>query len=372
MLPEQQQRILGYFIEEAKEHLNTIEQGLLNLQSTIKDPEMLNEIFRAAHSIKGGAAMLGLSSIQLTAHRLEDCFKVLKEHSVHVDQKLESLFLDVSDALKALLENLQGPFGLTEDTANQIISKVEPSFGYLNEHLNLLVQQESSGGKTTDSDCWQIYYNQVMQTLREMLQLFKQDCTPETRQKLQNCCNKLAQIGAEANCPNWSNLCHAAGIAIANQENSFLILAKIIITDIKKALELALAAKEHEITISQQLEVLIPHNVKTLDNTADFVDERVEVEVALPPHTPEEFLSVNTCDIDIASTDEFITSTTEDISEFAVESKSIDCEPDDSITSLSDLSDQISSNTDENIDYFDEFAAEPQLIDFDLQDSITI
>ena len=37
MMPEQQQRILGYFIEEAKDHLNTIEQGLLNLQNTIQD-----------------------------------------------------------------------------------------------------------------------------------------------------------------------------------------------------------------------------------------------------------------------------------------------------------------------------------------------
>ncbi|NJR74929.1 MAG: hypothetical protein HC773_17410 [Scytonema sp. CRU_2_7] len=44
MLPEQQQRILGYFIEEAKDYLNIIEQGLLNLQSTLDDPEMINEV----------------------------------------------------------------------------------------------------------------------------------------------------------------------------------------------------------------------------------------------------------------------------------------------------------------------------------------
>lgn len=79
MLSEQQQRIMGYFIEEAKDHLNTIEQGLLNLQATIADPEMASEVFRAAHSVKGGAAMLGLDSIQHTSHRLEDYFKVLKE-----------------------------------------------------------------------------------------------------------------------------------------------------------------------------------------------------------------------------------------------------------------------------------------------------
>lgn len=55
MLPEQQQRILGYFIEEAKEHLTTIEQGLLNLQSTIKDPEMLNEVFGRLTRSKGSS-----------------------------------------------------------------------------------------------------------------------------------------------------------------------------------------------------------------------------------------------------------------------------------------------------------------------------
>ncbi|MDM9381105.1 response regulator [Chlorogloeopsis sp. ULAP01] len=369
MLPEQQQRILGYFIEEAKEHLNTIEQGLLNLQSTIKDPEMLNEIFRAAHSIKGGAAMLGLSSIQLTAHRLEDCFKVLKENSVQVDQKLESLFLDVSDALKALLENLQGPFGLTEDTANQIISKVEPTFGWLNQHLNFLVQQESGGENSRDSDCWQNHQNLVMQTLREMLQLFKQDSTPETRKSLQNCCNKLAELGTQFSCQNWSNLCDAAGMAIANQENTFLTLAKIIITDIKKALELALAAKEHEITISQQLEVLIPQIVESLDNATNIGNDKSELELTLSSQTPEELLSPNP--FEIVSADEFIISNTDDFSEFTAESELIDYESDDSITSLSELSDQIINNTDGNIDNFDEFNAEPQLIDFDLQDSST-
>ena len=59
-----QQRILGYFIEEAKEHLQTLEQGILNLSTSAQDTEMVNEMFRAAHSVKGGAAMLGYSSIQ--------------------------------------------------------------------------------------------------------------------------------------------------------------------------------------------------------------------------------------------------------------------------------------------------------------------
>ncbi|WP_341526753.1 response regulator [Nostoc sp. UHCC 0302] len=331
MLPEQQQRILGYFIEEARDHLNTIEQGLLNLESTLNDPEMVNEVFRAAHSIKGGAAMLGLTSIQHTSHRLEDCFKVLKEHPVQIDQKLESLFLGVSDTLKALLEHLSGPFGLSEDAANTLMSETEPVFQWLNEHLELLVQQSSNLVPNTTSKIevqapsvdsvttltelflrrdipslpeearrktaeisfsvvpqevrtpvtakgnnnWGEFQTQVLQTLREMLQLFKQATTPETRQNLQQCCYRLVELGSDQNLSQWCGLCQAAASAIVNPENSYLTLAKIVITEIKLAQELVLQGREAEITISQQLEALLSFSeIELLEITTDFGDKQ--------------------------------------------------------------------------------------------------
>lgn len=277
---EQQQRILGYFIEEARDHLNTIEQGLLNLQETLNDPEMINEVFRAAHSIKGGAAMLGLTSIQHTSHRLEDSFKVLKEQRVEVDQKLESLFLSVSDTLKALLDNLGSPFGLSEETANTLMSETEPLFAELNQHLEKLLQSGHINTPITVSaptpppkqevvppvstqkppvvsqNNWSDFQSQVLQSLREMLQLFKQSSTPSSRENLQSCCQQLFKLGEKFNLPNWSKLCQSANNAIANPDNSYLTLAKIIITEIKQAQELVIHGKEAEITIGQELEAL--------------------------------------------------------------------------------------------------------------------
>ncbi len=363
MLPEQQQRILGYFIEEAKEHLTTIEQGLLNLQSTMKDPEMLNEVFRAAHSIKGGAAMLGLGSIQHTAHRLEDCFKVLKECPVQVDQKLESLFLGVSDTLKALLENLTGPFGLTEETANHIMSEAEPVFGWLNEHLDLLVKQGETGLPLADTDRWQQRQNLVLQNLREMLQLFKQPATPETRQSLQECCRQLVELGEQLDCASWSNLCQAASQAIANQENSYLTLAKIVITDIKQALELVLAGREAEITISQQLEALLPPQIELLDITTDVTKEEADIEV--PASTVlEETLFTTPVENDTADN---TTSTTDKITELITPPKSIEFAQADQITNLSELSEQLASN----INNLVELTTQTELIEFAQADRIT-
>ncbi|MEO1560127.1 MAG: Hpt domain-containing protein, partial [Cyanobacteria bacterium J06632_19] len=275
MLPEQQQRILGYFIEEATDHLNTIEQGLLNLQSTLNDPDLINEVFRAAHSIKGGAAMLGLSSIQRTSHRLEDCFKVLKDNPVKIDQKLESLFLGVSDTLKALLEHLSGPFGLTEETANTLMAEAEPVFGWLNEHLEKLVKVSpgESAGKDNDEKVVQIPLKsavssgdgnnsqlqaEVLNKLRQILQLFKQPATPENRQSLQECTDYLAELGDNRNFSRWSNLCRSATNAIGYEQNTYLTLAKVVITEIKQALELVLKNRESEIVVSEQLEALLP------------------------------------------------------------------------------------------------------------------
>ena len=83
-MDDNKQQIIHYFIEEAQEHLETVEQGLLDLAEVISDAERVNEMFRAAHSIKGGAAMLGFEGIQATAHKLEDCFKILQIGRAHV------------------------------------------------------------------------------------------------------------------------------------------------------------------------------------------------------------------------------------------------------------------------------------------------
>ncbi|MEH2238147.1 hybrid sensor histidine kinase/response regulator [Nostoc sp.] len=372
MLPEQQQRILGYFIEEARDHLNTIEQGLLNLEGTLNDPEMISEVFRAAHSIKGGAAMLGLTSIQHTSHRLEDCFKILKDNPVKIDQKLESLFLGVSDTLKSLLEHLSGPFGLSEDAANTLMSETEPVFQWLYQHLELLVEQGKNGVASSpdatelhttsvenvstltelflrrdipslaedihhespeisfsvapqevrdarglanaalspltlaqpdehglvgaasgigaasgrvkaglspvtakENHDWGEFQAQVLQRLREMLQLFKQTTTPSTRQNLQQCCYQLVKLGETWKLSKWCGLCQAAASAIGNPENTYLTLAKIVITEIKQAQELVLQGREAEIAISQQLEALLSFaEIELLETTPDLFDKQ--------------------------------------------------------------------------------------------------
>jgi chemotaxis protein histidine kinase CheA/CheY-like chemotaxis protein len=307
MLPEQQQRIMGYFIEEAKDHLNTIEQGLLNLQATIEDPELVNEVFRAAHSVKGGAAMLGLTSIQQTSHRLEDSFKVLKECSVKVDQQLESLFLRIFDTLQALLEQLSGPFGLTEEFGEQMVRELEPVFEELNGHLGGLVGQcgrdvdESSplpvpqqvlagvgagafassnsfvdeepvyidSREIEESALHLVFDSDVPARMREMLQAFKQPEGRESKRQLKSICRNLKMAGEEFELPHWIELIEAVEKAIANPENTYRSLAPTVIKDIKQAQELVLCGQEDEIVVGAKLRELLPAEQSS---EADFED----------------------------------------------------------------------------------------------------
>ncbi|MCP2727222.1 Hpt domain-containing protein [Limnofasciculus baicalensis] len=262
------QRILGYFIEEAKEHLDTIEKGLLDLPTVVKDPETVNEMFRAAHSVKGGAAMLGFGSIQKTAHRLEDGFKILKENDLNVDRKLETLFLQSYDILKDLIEQLQGPFGLREDEAQKVVQAAEPNFIQLQNYLEHLVSGEGTPDTTAptspqpgkaQSKLPDNFAPEVTGILKQMLQLFKQEDTPTNRQQIQEYCKRLALMGGGSEL--WQGLLKTCYHAIANRNNSYQTLAPLVIKEVKLASDQLQQGKGNAIAPSpnlQQLTIVAP------------------------------------------------------------------------------------------------------------------
>jgi chemotaxis protein histidine kinase CheA len=135
MQAEQLKKITGYFIEEAKEHLETIEQGIAHLQETIDDSEQVTEVYRAAHSIKGGAAMLELESIRKTAHRLEDYFKILKEHPRTVDPQLAGYLNPIYRGLQTLVADLEQNYAVSSEVETQVMTTIEPLFEPTKLHL---------------------------------------------------------------------------------------------------------------------------------------------------------------------------------------------------------------------------------------------
>ena len=254
MQATKQQQIMGFFIEEAKEHLDTIEQGLLDLKSTMSDSEQLNELFRAAHSVKGGAAMLGFNSIQRVGHHLEDCFKILKDHPIRPDRQLEDLFLKAFDVLKDLVEALQSPYGFQESQGEQIVEASQATFLALEKYLDQLVKGGASAPAPTPS----VKTNPnaaalINAALKKMLQLFKQGDSADCRAQLANLCSRIGQLST---CAEWQELLLVSQRAIANPKHTYPVLAPLIIKELKIAGDLLVAGRFSDIAPTPGLQKL--------------------------------------------------------------------------------------------------------------------
>ncbi len=96
------------FFEEAGEMLDGFEEHLLSLESAPEDSEILNSIFRCAHSIKGGAATFGFPDLAKFTHSLESLLEGVRSKAVAVTQELCQLLLESLDQMKLLLAVAKG------------------------------------------------------------------------------------------------------------------------------------------------------------------------------------------------------------------------------------------------------------------------
>ncbi|MBI9080176.1 MAG: chemotaxis protein CheA [Pseudodesulfovibrio sp.] len=126
--------ILTDFFVEAKEHLETIEPNLLELEKSPDNLGLLNEIFRPMHSLKGASGFLGLNKINGLAHKAENILDELRQGSMKVTGTIMDLILSATDALRTIVDNLEtsGVEG-DVDTA-PIIARIEAALvGELDE-----------------------------------------------------------------------------------------------------------------------------------------------------------------------------------------------------------------------------------------------
>ncbi|MEM3378544.1 MAG: chemotaxis protein CheA [Candidatus Bathyarchaeia archaeon] len=94
------------FIEEAREHIDTLTRSLLSLEKDPQNMELVNMLFRAAHTLKGCSGMMGYKDIQELTHAMEDVFDDLRK-GVKPSSNLITVLLECADALSARLENIQ-------------------------------------------------------------------------------------------------------------------------------------------------------------------------------------------------------------------------------------------------------------------------
>ncbi|MFP2420601.1 chemotaxis protein CheA [Pseudescherichia vulneris] len=129
------------FFTEAEELLAEMEQQLLGLDISTPDKEQLNAIFRAAHSLKGGAGTFGFVALQETTHLLENLLDQARSDELQLNRAIINLFLESKDIMQAQLEAYQA----SQDPD-------EASFRYICEALRDIALQEQGAVAPVISD----------------------------------------------------------------------------------------------------------------------------------------------------------------------------------------------------------------------------
>src|SRR4030042_1586546 len=93
--------ILSEFVVESREHLADIENQLLAIEArgADVDVDLVNQVFRAVHSIKGGAGFLGLTTLAQLAHEMETVLNRVRNRDLVPDSSVTNVLLRAADAL---------------------------------------------------------------------------------------------------------------------------------------------------------------------------------------------------------------------------------------------------------------------------------
>ncbi len=126
---------LEIFLDETNEHLTNLNTRIMELESDPENMDTINEIFRAAHSLKGMAGTMGFKRMQNLTHDMENVFSEVRNGVIKVTSEIIDVLFQCLDALEEYKDNIQG-------SADEGTNDNEPIIRMLNNILN-----EGKGGE---------------------------------------------------------------------------------------------------------------------------------------------------------------------------------------------------------------------------------
>jgi two-component system, chemotaxis family, sensor histidine kinase and response regulator PixL len=265
--PELRDRVYQLFSLEVPKMLQTIETELVTL-SFDRSATKVNSLLRAAHSIKGCAASLGLEEIGMLAHQIEDIFRVLNHPDLPFDRKLESLLFEIFDCFERLIEAEIN----NEILAASFHTKTQIVLANLDEEIGhfVIAGQQSPDGFMCGVDLTQsIFEVDVAQSLARLERLL---LDPDSYQiivgEFRAQSEVFTGIAALTNTPGFGNLASTTIAAFDRHPDRAREICCFALVDFHAALEAVLTGDRATCgVISPGLEFLLaeqphsPHNL---------------------------------------------------------------------------------------------------------------
>ena len=178
------------YIEESLEGLDIMESSLLGLDSGTADNETINTIFRAAHSIKGGGATFGLSSVSEFTHSVETLLDQIRNEERTITSEIVALLLTSVDVIRDLLAAEQHNENIDEERIEAVKKQFDALLESDTTSPGQTSSQEIKAESNQEQNAWLIDFrphpdmlatgNDVVRMFRELTELGKCDINVDT------------------------------------------------------------------------------------------------------------------------------------------------------------------------------------------------
>ncbi|MGB7442463.1 MAG: response regulator [Coleofasciculaceae cyanobacterium] len=224
-----------FFLEEAPELLQLIEGVLLTLRYE-RSIGKVHDLMRAAHSLKGGAASIGLEAISTLAHHLETIFKALYNESLEIDNELEGQLLQAYDCLRVPLREL---FDNGHFNSEQALAVAQPIFEQLEEQLEDSIKQTEnyipSSSELGINLAEQIFAVDVVDGLTHLEEIVTNSQDYNLVEELRTQIEVFSGFAELLNLPGFGAIAETTMMALDTHPEQALEIAKLALNDFQKS-----------------------------------------------------------------------------------------------------------------------------------------
>ena len=264
------------FLDEASEYLQALDGALLDVAQKGVLQDDLNAALRSAHSIKGGAAMMGYTLLSDFAHRLEDSLKVLKvnRNGLVVDDNLERLLLSAVAILGRVIEfdrsQTEPDEAWLADTAMPVFDQLYDLLGEADpDDANVLLSSDEN------QDIIPVLFSTEVEGCLGRLEAAIADNTPQLREEVSILAQELGGLGEMLQLSSFCSLCTSVEQAISAADGiQVMEVAQAALSEWRNSQSLILIGQMEQLpTALSALSFEVPVNTSPLERQSDLLSD---------------------------------------------------------------------------------------------------
>ena len=286
-MPQQEHEIRLQFLEEAQEYLNSIESGLLGLGINKVNRQQMDAVLRAAHSIKGGAGMMGFEALSHLAHRMEDFFKVIRAGKYGVaDAELERLMLLGVDLVGQAI-NLTRQGVMVDETWQK--THAEPIFARLHQRLGDPQLEDAAVLSEDEGQDMRVllFESEVGECIERLESILASEDMPCLLEEFQIAAQELGGLGEMLELPAFTSLCQSVEQYLETKPAPVEAIARLALAEWRRSRALIIVGQAEALPTKLDLVITVDSSPDLdtsalLDDVLSVTDDSVDAEELFP------------------------------------------------------------------------------------------